>query len=73
MSLKNISGIARATALAGGQSGLARLLGCSQQNVSSWVRRGYAPLLRAIEIEQATGVARLLLIDPRVGLLPDSI
>jgi DNA-binding transcriptional regulator YdaS (Cro superfamily) len=70
---KNISGIDQATSIVGGQAALARLLGCSQQVVSFWVRRGYAPNMRAIEIEQHTGVQRLYLIDPRLGLTPDPI
>lgn len=73
MTDKNISGIDAAVEVAGGQSALAKLLGCTQQNVSFWSKRGYAPNLRAVEIEQHTGVPRLRLIDPRVGLLPDAI
>lgn len=72
MKAQQVSGIRRAAAVAGGQSALARLIGCSQQNVHFWVKRGYAPLLRAVEIEQQTGVYRIFLIDPRLGLSPDS-
>jgi DNA-binding transcriptional regulator YdaS (Cro superfamily) len=70
---KYISGIDAAIDVAGGQEALAKLLGCTQQNVSFWKARGYAPNLRAVEIEQHTGIARLRLIDPRVGLLPDAV
>ncbi len=73
MTDKNISGICAAVEVAGGQAALAKLIGCSQQNVSFWFTRGYVPNLRAVEIEQHTGVARLRLIDPRVGLLPDAV
>jgi DNA-binding transcriptional regulator YdaS (Cro superfamily) len=73
MSTPQISGIEAAIVAAGGQDNLAKLIGCTQQNVSSWKARGYVPLLRAVEIEQRTGVARLRLIDSRAGLLPDAV
>lgn len=69
----DITGIDAAIVAAGGQEALAKMLGCTQQNVSFWRARGYAPLLRAVEIEQRTGVARLRLIDSRAGLLPDAV
>jgi DNA-binding transcriptional regulator YdaS (Cro superfamily) len=68
METKN--GIEQAIAKIGGQVALAQAVGCSQQNVSAWLKRGHAPLSRAVEIEQATGVPRRALIDPRIhGLL----
>lgn len=67
------SGIELAIDAAGSQEQLAALLGCTQQNVSFWKARGYAPNLRAVEIEQHTGVPRVQLIDPRVGLLNAAI
>ena len=60
------SGIDRAITLAGGQMALAAAIGCSQQNVSFWKTQGFVPLMRAIEVEQATGVPRAQLIDPRI-------
>lgn len=60
-----VSGIDQAITAAGSQEKLAEMLGCTQQNVSFWKLQGYTPLLRAIEIEQLTGVPRNKLIDPR--------
>jgi DNA-binding transcriptional regulator YdaS (Cro superfamily) len=60
------TGIELAIEVAGGQDALAKSLGCTQQNVSFWKSQGYVPNLRAVEIEQATGVPRIQLIDPRV-------
>lgn len=60
------TGIDAAIAAAGSQDVLARMLGCSQQNVSFWKSQGYVPNLRAVEIEQLTGVARTRLVDPRL-------
>ena len=61
-----LPGIDLAIAAAGSQELLADMVGCTQQNVSFWKRQGYAPVLRAVEIEQATGVPRAKLIDPRI-------
>lgn len=58
------SGIAQAVAAAGSQAKLADLLGCTQQNVSHWVRQGFVPVERIREIEQVTGIHRSILIDP---------
>ena len=60
------SGIDNAITQAGSQSELARQLGCSQQAVSAWQRKGYVPLLRAPEIEAQYGVPRATLIAPRL-------
>lgn len=67
-----ISGIDQAIAAAGGQQGLATKVGCTQQNVSFWRRQGFAPVDRLVEIEQATGVPRALLIDPRIRSVLDT-
>lgn len=68
MRMENVvqTGIDAAIAAAGSQDVLARMLGCSQQNVSFWKSQGYVPNLRAVEIEQLTGVARTRLVDPRL-------
>jgi len=60
------SGIARAVAAAGSQESLAEKLGCTQQAVSEWVRRGYVPPARAIEIEAEFGVPRADLLSRRL-------
>jgi DNA-binding transcriptional regulator YdaS (Cro superfamily) len=66
MSVTETSGIDRAIEIAGGQEALAASVGCTQQNVSFWKGQGYVPVLRAVEIEQATGVPRITLVDPRI-------
>ena len=58
------TGIARAVALAGSQHKLAARLGVSQQAVHSWVRQGYVPLRRVVEIEAEFGVERRELCAP---------
>lgn len=68
---KNDSGIAQAVQRAGGQEKFGELLGVSQQAVSAWVRRGYVPAGRVVEIEAQFGVPRHELIDPRLRDLVD--
>lgn len=68
----NITGIDQAIAAVGGQQSLANKVGCTQQNVSFWRRQGFAPVERVVEIEQATGVPRALLIDPRIRSVLDT-
>lgn len=58
--------IARAIAKLGGQVLAARMLGVTQQAVSTWVRQGWAPVLRAMELEKLTGIRRRLLVNPRL-------
>ncbi|CAB4241005.1 Putative bacterial antitoxin YdaS [uncultured Caudovirales phage] len=61
-----MTGIEQAIHAAGSQKRLAELLGCSQQNVSFWLRQGYCPPERVVEVEQATGIDRALLINPKL-------
>lgn len=61
-----MTGIQAAVDTVGNQRALATLLGVSQQAVSAWVRRGYAPADRVVEIEAQTGVARETLVHPRL-------
>lgn len=60
------SGIQRAVTTAGSQRALAAILGVSQQAVMQWVRRGYAPAERVVEIEAQLGIPRAELINPRL-------
>jgi DNA-binding transcriptional regulator YdaS (Cro superfamily) len=60
------SGIEQAIDAVGSQEALASLLGCTQQNISFWKRKGYAPVLKTLQIEKLTGVSRSQLLDPRV-------
>lgn len=64
-----MSGIEQAIRAAGNQAELAALLGCSQQNISSWLRRGYVPPKQALAIEHATGISRAMLVDPKLVAL----
>jgi len=64
-----MSGIEQAIRAMGSQAKLAEVLGCSQQNISSWLRRGYVPPRQALAIEQATGVSRAVLVDPKLAAL----
>ena len=50
----------------GGMSEMARILGISPHAVRIWVKRGFAPIDRVVEIEEATGVSRWELADPRI-------
>jgi DNA-binding transcriptional regulator YdaS (Cro superfamily) len=65
------TGIAAAVKAAKTQEALAEKLGVTQQAVSTWVRRGWVPLRRAIEIEMHYGVSRARLINPRIVDLVD--
>lgn len=60
------TGIEDAVAAVGSQDKLAAMLGCTQQAVSFWVRQGFVPNDRVHEVEQATGVPRLRLVDPKI-------
>lgn len=60
------SGIEQAIDKAGGQADLAKALGVTQQVVSEWKTRGYAPTKHVIAIERLTGVARRSLCDPEL-------
>ena len=61
-----MTGIQKAVDAVGSQAKLADLLGCTQQLISIWVGRGYAPTDRIVELEQATGVDRRDLINPKL-------
>jgi DNA-binding transcriptional regulator YiaG len=62
------NGIEAALAAVGGsQAALAGFLGVSQQAVSQWVRQGYVPLRRAMEIHAMLGIDRLRLVNPTLA------
>lgn len=66
------TGIRDAVIAAGGtQVHLSRLLGVTQQAVSLWLRDGWVPVRRALEIEEQLGVPRARLINPRLRGLVD--
>ena len=60
------TGIQEAVDKLGSQEALAGLLGVTKQAVQKFVKKGYVPLRRAVEIEAQTGVDRKRLVDPRV-------
>ena len=60
----NRNAAVRAAEAAGSQSALARVLGCTPQNVQKWCATGRIPAERVIPVEQATGI-------PRHELRPD--
>lgn len=57
------NGLLKAIEIAGGQSGLAKLLGIKQGQISGWVRRDKKapPPEYVLKIERLTGVSRHLL------------
>jgi len=65
------TGIEQAIAVAGGQVKMAEDLGVTQQAISVWSQRGFAPMKRIVEIETRYGVPRLQLINPRFADLVD--
>jgi DNA-binding transcriptional regulator YdaS (Cro superfamily) len=71
MTINTNTGIADALQQAGNQAHLAERLGVSQQAVSIWLRRGWVPVRRALEIEAQFGVPRARLISPRLADLVD--
>ena len=66
------NGIDDAIKAVGTQEALAARLGCKQQLVSFWKKRGYVSTRRVVEVEQHTGVPRERLINPRLRDLLDT-
>lgn len=64
-----LAGIDKVIDAAGGQTALAEVLGVSQQAVSLWQKRGYAPVGRIDQLANSFNVPREELIDPRVMAL----
>ncbi len=67
-----LTGIAEAVVIAGSQSKLAERLGVSQQVVSNWLKKGFVPVSRILEIEAQFGVPRARLANPRLTDLVDA-
>ena len=63
--MNTTTGIIDAVAAAGSQQKLADTLGVSQQAVAEWVKRGYAPITRLVDIEAQYGIPRVRLINPK--------
>lgn len=62
--MKKPTGIEQAVTAAGGQRKLARQLGVSLAAVQGYLKRGYAPKARAVEIEAEYGISRFELVSP---------
>lgn len=60
------TGIDDAIRAVGSQEQLAAIIGCSQQHISHWKKQGYVSAGRVVEVEQASGVPRGRLINPRL-------
>lgn len=68
------TGIEKAVEAVGSQLKLATELDVSPQAVFNWVKQGYVPTGRILEIEKRYGIDRTELIDPkllRLLRLPD--
>lgn len=61
-----MTGIDRAVEMADGAVPLAAKLGVTHQAVFQWIKRGWAPLQRAIQIEGIYGVPRRELLKPEL-------
>ncbi|KAF7958231.1 hypothetical protein AWV80_01285 [Cupriavidus sp. UYMU48A] len=48
----------KAVEAAGGQSAVARKIGCTSQAVSKWCNTGEVPMKRLLDFEKATGIPR---------------
>lgn len=72
MEQQTLSGIAQAVKAALTQEALAEKLGVTQQAVSAWLKQGWVPLERAIEIEAEYGIPRAKLANPRIMAMADS-
>lgn len=70
--IEDRTGIAHAVVVAGTQEALAARLGVTQQAVSGWLKRGWVPLRRALEIESLYGVPRGRLVNPQIADLLES-
>lgn len=62
-----MTGIEKAVQACGSQLALADAIGCTQQNVSSWIKRGFVPVDHLIGVEQASGIPRHELISPKLA------
>jgi len=66
------TGIARAVEAAGSVQALAVKLGVSHQAIYKFLRQGWVPPSRAVEIEINYGISRRDLVSPRLlGLVDD--
>lgn len=64
-----MTGIQRAIDIAGGANQLAEKLGVSHQAVYVWLRKGWVPAQRALEIEKLFDIPRAELFKPALAAL----
>ena len=64
-----MTGIEKAIDKAGGASPLAAKLGVSHQAVYVWLRNGWVPSKRAIELERLFDIPRVELFKPELSAL----
>jgi len=64
-----MTGIKRAVELAGGANALAAKLGVSHQAIYVWLRKGWVPSQRALEIEKLLDIPRVDLFKPELAAL----
>ena len=62
----SLPGIFKAVKTAGSQTALAEAMGVSQQAISKWIRFGWVPVDRAVEIEGLYGSPRRELVSPKL-------
>jgi DNA-binding transcriptional regulator YdaS (Cro superfamily) len=64
-----MTGIQKAIDMAGGANPLAHKLGVSHQAVYVWLRKGWVPAHRALEIEKLFDIPRVELFKPELTAL----
>jgi DNA-binding transcriptional regulator YdaS (Cro superfamily) len=64
-----MTGIQKAIDIVGGANALAAKLGVSHQAVYVWLRKGWVPAQRAIEIEKLFDIPRVELFKPELAAL----
>lgn len=64
-----MTGIQKAIDIVGGANQLAEKLGVSHQAVYVWLRKGWVPAQRAIEIEKLFDIPRAELFKPQLAAL----
>ncbi len=64
-----MTGIKRAVEQAGGAAKLGTTLGVSHQAIYVWVKRGWAPNDRAVQIENLYAIPRAELVNPKLAAL----
>lgn len=62
-----MTGIQSAAERAGGAAKLAAAIGVSHQVVYVWLRRGWVPNNRAVQIKDMYGIPRVSLINPQLA------